>query len=269
MFDLAIAFFFALHYKLSRLNVTPSKSLTPKPKTLPPLRLTERETELLEFVLDQKFANREALYVRFYQGVASKSSRYAYHRLHLLCNHGFLRPIRVYTEFCYFYLASPLAYTTLQALRPHRTLSMAAESIDYRTFEHDKRVMLCRAAREKSGQAKHWLSERRLKQEWIFENGYRLAREYMPDAIYTNSKGGQVAFELELAPKTRERYMKKVSRFLEVMQNPEGAFQRTLFVTCSEPVHRMLLSVTRPYPETFKVMRYEEVIYPTFKKGTP
>ena len=244
-----------------------SKPEAPATKAPAPVRLTPREIELLEFVLDQKFANQEALYLRFYQGEGSKSSRYAYHRLHLLQQNGFLIPTRVFTEGCYYYLASPLSHAIVQGKQPERTVSPPAESIDFRTFEHDRRVMLARVHREKKGEVTNWLSERRLKQEWTAANGYRLAREYMPDAIFTNRAGGHVAFELELAAKTRERVAKKVSRFLEVMKEPSGAFSRTLFVACSEPVYQMLLSVTRPYPKLFKVMRYEEIVPPKAKKG--
>ncbi len=230
-------------------------------RTNPPLgfRLTTREIDLLEFVLDQKFAGTDALYIRFFQGEGSKSPRYAVERLQLLSKCGFLRPKRVYTEPKSYYLATDLAQTTLQSLRPDRTISEPPTEIDFRTFEHDKRVTMCRASREKKGEVKEWLSERRLKQEWTAANGYRLSREYMPDAIYTNGAGGRVAFELELSPKTRERHVKKVSRFLEVMRHMDGAFSRTLFVACSKPVYEMLLSVTRPYKE-FKVTRFEEIV---------
>lgn len=230
-------------------------------------RLTTRETELLEFVLDQKFASSDALYFRFYQGKDSKSARYALERLQLLSKHGFLRPQRVYTESKTYYLASPMACDLLQSLRPVRVISAPSENIDLRTFEHDKRVMLCRVHREKKGEVREWLSERRLKNEWTAANGYRLSREYMPDAIYTNRAGGRVAFELELSPKTRERHAKKVSRFLEVMRDKNGAFSRTLFVACSEPVYQMLLSLTRPYSDQFRIMRYEEIVTSNGRKG--
>jgi hypothetical protein len=220
----------------------------------------------LEFVLDQKFASRDALYFRFYQGKDSKSARYSEERLGLLSKHGFLRPQRVYTEATTYYLASTLTQDLLSNLKPDRTISEPAEAIDLRNFEHDKRVTLCRAHREKKGEVKDWLSERRLKQEWTAANGYRLSREYMPDAVFTNRAGGRVAFELELASKTRERHMKKISRFLEVMKSPDNAFSRTLFVACSDVVYQMLLSVTRPYPE-FRVMRYEEIVPLSPKKG--
>jgi len=231
------------------------------------MRLTPRELELLEFVLDQKFANLEMLYLRFFEGKDSRSSRYALHRITLLKRHAFLCATRVHTETGSFYLATPLTHATVSQLKPERSISWPTEQIDPRTFEHDKRVTLCRAHREKRGEVTQWLSERRLKQEWSLANGYRLSREYMPDAIFTASAGHRVAFELELAPKTRERYAKKVSRFLEVMKSPDGAFSRALYVACSEPVYQMLLSVTRPYPEFFKVMRYEEIVPPKTTKA--
>lgn len=237
-------------------------------KRPPPVRLTPREIELLEFLLDQKFGSLEALYLRFYFSEGSTSSRYAYHRLSLLQKNGFLIPVRVFTESKYYYLASDLAHAVVQGQRPERKVSPPVSSIDLRTFEHDKRVMLARVHREKKGEVRDWLSERRLKQEWTTESGYRLAKEYMPDAIYTAKAGHRVAFELELAAKTRERLTRKVSRFLEVMKSPNGAFSRTLFVACSEPVYQMLASVTRPYPDLFKVMRYEELVpSKTLKEG--
>jgi hypothetical protein len=247
-------------------SVNSNSEPVPSKKPLP-LRLVPREIELLEFVLDQKFSNLEALYLRFYQGEKSRSSRYAYQRLHLLQQHGFLTPVRVFTEGCYYYLASELAHAIVQGQRPERVISPPTQQIDFRTFEHDRRVMLARVHREKKGEVANWLSERRLKQEWTTESGYQLAREYMPDAIFTNRAGGRVAFELELAAKTRERLAKKVSRFLEVMKSPDGAFSRTLFVACTEPVYQLLLSVTRPYPELFKVLRYEEIVPPKTKEG--
>jgi len=250
-------------------NETGQNAAVKSAKNGPPsVRLTPREIELLEFLLDQKFGSLEALYLRFYQGKGSTSSRYAYHRLSLLQKNGFLIPVRVFTESKYYYLASDLAHAVVQGQRPERKVSPPVTSIDLRTFEHDKRVILARVHREKKGEVRNWLSERRLKQEWTTESGYRLAREYMPDAIFTALAGHRVAFELELAAKTRERLARKVSRFLEVMKSPEGAFSKTLFVACSEPVYQLLLSVTRPYPEFFKVMRYEEIVpQKTMKAG--
>jgi hypothetical protein len=69
-------------------------------------RLTGRELDLLEFVLDQKFAGIDAMYQRFYAVENSKSQRYAAERVQLLRRHGFLRAENVYTEPKLFYLTT-------------------------------------------------------------------------------------------------------------------------------------------------------------------
>lgn len=222
-------------------------------------RLTSREFELLEFVLDQKFAGLDALYPKFFQGAESRSERYAAERVQLLRRHGFLRAERVYTRPELFYAVTPLAHDVLQAQRPGRRLIDPIQAIDHRTFEHDWRVTQCRAYRERDGHARDWVSERRLKSDWALIRG-KLSREYCPDGIYTNRRGERVAFELELAPKTKARHNRKISRFLDAMRDGEGPFQRTLFVACDESVKRTLEALTRPYPEQFRVMSFSEVV---------
>ena len=231
-------------------------------------RLTSRELDLLEFVLDQKFAGIDALYQRFFTSDSSKSTRYAAERIQLLRRHGFLRAENVYTQPKLFYVASPLAKDVLQSLRPGRRQLDPIESIDARTFEHDSRVTLCRAHREGADIAREWVSERRLKAEWAGALG-KLAREYCPDGVYTNRRGEKVAFELELSPKTRERHAKKISRFLDVMRDSGGAFQRTLFVACDPGVKATLEGLTKPYPEQFKVLSFEQVVSPARDGTTP
>ena len=231
-------------------------------------RLTSRELELLEFVLDQKFAGLDALYQRFYASEGSKSTRYAAERIQLLRRHGFLRAENVYTQPKLFYLATPLAKDVLQSQRTGRRQLDPIESIDPRMFEHDWRVTLCRAYREGAGLAREWVSERKLKAEWARLSG-KLSREYCPDAIYTNRRGEKVAFELELAPKTRERHAKKISRFLNVMQNSAGAFRRTLFVACDPGVQATLESLVRPYPDEFKVLNFDQVVGSEQKEANP
>lgn len=222
-------------------------------------RLTAREIELLEFVLEQKFSGIEALYLKFFKTEGSQSTRYAAERVQLLRRHGFLRAERAYTRPELFYLITPLAHSVLQSQRPGRRLFEPVDGIDHRTFEHDWRVTLCRAYRERSGVATAWISERRIKAEWAIHAGH-LTREYCPDGIYTNRRGERVAFELELAPKTRERYARKISRFLDVMRDSSGPFRRTLFVACDPWVRTTIQALTTPYPDEFKVLGYEEVV---------
>ena len=238
-----------------------------------PFRLTTREYELLEFVLDQKFAGTGVLYFRFYRGQGSKGPRYAQERLRLLEQGGLLRSARIYTERENAYLVTPQGQALLQGRHPERLVQEPASSIDLRTFEHDRRVSLCRAVREKEGSVTDWRSERRLKQEFAHRTAdYRIAREFMPDAIFTNQKGGQVAFELELSPKTRERYAKKITRFVQVMRSSlsggtAGLFARVLYVPCSKSIQDTLSELTRPYGDLFRVQPFSELVPVTLFQG--
>lgn len=255
---------------------THERSQSDHGKTMPceiSFRLTTREYELLEFVLDQKFAGTQLLYFRFYQGEGSKGPRYAQERLRLLEKSGLLRLARIFTERENAYLVTPQGQALLQGVHPERLIQEPATSIDLRTFEHDRRVSLCRAVREKEGSATSWRSERRLKQEFAHRtHDYRIAREFMPDAIFTNQKGGQVAFELELSPKTRERYAKKITRFVQVMRsshsgNSAGLFSRVLYVPCSKSVEATLNELTRPYGDLFRVQPFSELVPATLFQG--
>lgn len=237
-------------------------------------RLTAREYELLEFVLDQKFAGTQLLYYRFYQGDGSKGPRYAQERLRLLEKSGLLKCVRIFTERENAYLVTRKGQAILQGRYSERRIQEPADSIDLRTFEHDRRVSLCRAVREKEGSVTAWRSERRLKQEFAHRTpDYRIAREFMPDAIFTNQKGGPVAFELELSPKTRERYAKKITRFVQVMRSSlssggtAGYFSRVLYVPCSKGVHDTLSELTRPYGDLFRVQPFSELVPVTLFQG--
>jgi hypothetical protein len=222
-------------------------------------RLTDRELEVLIFVLEMKFASVEALYRRFFRSKDSSSNRYAYERLNLLRKHGYLTPIRIHTEAVTYYVATRLARETLQGSFVDRCFVKPPPGIDVRCFEHDKRVLTCRVEREIGGNARDWTSERALKHDWTKATN-NLAREFMPDAIFTNRRGERVAFELELSPKTTDRYLRKVQQFAQIVSIPEALFHRVLFVTCSRWVRETLTRLCRPYGDAIFVVPYEEII---------
>ncbi len=232
----------------------------PEAETFPRgFRLTDRELEVLVFVLEMKFASVEALYRRFFQSKDSSSNRYAYERLNLLRKYGYLTPIRIHTEAGTYYVATRLARETLQGSFVNRCFVKPLLGIDVRCFEHDKRVLTCRVEREITGNAQDWTSERVLKHDWTKATD-NLAREFMPDAIFTNRRGERISFELELSPKTTGRYLRKVQQFAHIVSDPNALFRRVLFVTCSRWVQHTLTGLCRPYGETFFVVPYEEII---------
>ncbi len=222
------------------------------------IRLTQREIEALRFVLEMKFASVDVLYRKFFKFEHSSSSRYAYERVNLLRRHGYLIPIRIHTEGTVYFVATRLACDVIQSENPDASILRPLPGIDIRTFEHDRKVLLCRVARETSGNAKDWASERVLRQNWEVSAG-SLPRELISDAIFTNRRGERVAFELELSPKETARYLRKVEQFAIVTAREGGLFRRVLFVTCSPGVQRRLKEVCTPYGDSFFVVPFEEI----------
>ncbi|MFH1261894.1 MAG: hypothetical protein V1495_00385 [Pseudomonadota bacterium] len=223
------------------------------------IRITEREIEALRFTLEMKFASVEALYQKFFRQEGSSNSRYAYERVNLLRKNGYLRPVRIHTEGTVYYVATQVVADLLQAEHPDANIPRALAGIDVRTFEHDRKVLLCRVVRESIGKARDWTSERVLRQTWSLASG-GLPNELVPDAIFTNSRGERVAFELELSPKVTSRYFRKVERFSLVIHRQDGLFRRVLFVTCSPGVHKRLGEVCSPYKDSIFVVPFKEIV---------
>ncbi len=240
-----------------------------------------------------KFASLKSIYVKFFHitqaGTQSRSDWWARERLSHLKRHGYLNVSKVSFSGSSFYLATDLAHTALTNLttavsshmtdgsRPindfakGRSFVRPIERIDIRTFEHDRLVMEARLALEGEGRATDWLSERRLKSETSLAFG--LAREFQPDAIYRNRLGESVAFELEIAVKSRDRYQDKIRKYVEVMRENESqvhgehhsrkrdqGLRGVLFVTVHESVFKILTELTEKYGGKFRIERLEELL---------
>ena len=234
-------------------------------------RLTGRDLSILEFVNDMKFANLETIHLRFFgqtrDGGKSKSTWWARERIAALRSLGLLRAVRIYTEGQSYVVATPLTYQILATMKPERLHAKPLEAIDIRSFEHDKRILYSRVALELGGRAREWFSERRLKSEQMFEGeGREIAREYQPDAIYTNAKGERVAFELELSFKSRERYSRKFERFHALRRDDEAPFKNCLVVASTPPMYRLLRDVMRRTVGAdnprFRLIAFDELVRP-------
>ena len=214
-----------------------------------------------------KFASLKSIYRKFFHitptGTPSRSDWWARERLSHLKRHGYLKSAKVSFSGTSYYLATDLAQTALMALAniDGRSLVRPIETIDIRTFEHDRLVTDLRLILESQGRANDWLSERRLKSEAALSFG--LAREFQPDAIYRNKFGESVAFELEMAVKSRERYQDKIRKYVEVMRENEGQDQGlkgVLFVTVHENVFKILTELTERYGGKFRIERLEALL---------
>jgi hypothetical protein len=228
----------------------PARVVT-RAQVLPGLRLTARDLEILEFINDMRFANLETIHLRFFgttrTGEKSKSTWWARERIQHLRKYQLIRAVRYYTEGQSYFVTTAITHLILQGKRPERIHPTPLETIDNRSFEHDKMILYSRVMLELSGRARDWQSERWLKAESsLAGTSESLSREMQPDAIYTNKRGEKVAFELELSTKSRERYKRKfsaVSTNFQLLIYSEQPFSRCLIVAGSKPLFKFLREI--------------------------
>ncbi len=206
----------ALMAKLSKVTAAPT--YTPKVRSAKGYRLTERELDVLEFILEMKFSTLEALYSKFFKvtkwGSTSNSLIWAKQRISHLVK---TEMVQILTEVCNrpLYVLTQKGYRFLKNSRPTKNYCRPLFDVDGRIFDHDQRVVQVRIALESSGLIKEWISESQLSE--IDEVKKYLPTEFRPDAIYINPQGQKVAFELEIARKSKDRYHKKIKRYIQVM----------------------------------------------------
>lgn len=216
-------------------------------------RLTDRDFDLFGFLLDQKFASLEQIY--FYRFDKRKSVTdplpenfwVTRQRLQKLCAHGFIEPVRVYTESKSLYILTHFGFTTFQSMRPNDAYALPAKGVDFRSYEHDTRVNDCRIAIEKTGKVMKWLPERRIRMKG-FESEFswhELPKEIVPDGVFISSKGERIAFELEATPRKKSRYKEKREAYESVMSGGSPLIHRVFWVGFTDRVYGDLKDITR------------------------
>ena len=201
-------------------------------------RLTERDIEILGFLLDQKFGSLEQLYFRYFdvRGKVTDHLPPGLHvtrqRLSLLRRAGLISTAKVYSEAKSLYLLTSLGYQIFSGKRPLDAFAMPMKTVDFRNYEHDTKVNDCRIAIERTGKVMKWLPDRRLRMKG-FESQHswdKLPKEIVPDGIFISSKGERIAFEIETSPRAKRRYQAKRDEFLSVMHGPSPLLHRVFWV---------------------------------------
>lgn len=220
--------------------------------------LTNRDFEILEFIMDMKFSGVDEVFEKFFKVTLSneqaKSSLWAKKRLMQLEHSKFLKSVRPFSESMRCFTTTFKAYYALTQYNPEKFVSKPTGGFDQRTFQHDRGVLRARLFLESTGQANNWFSDRKLKSSTDFTGG--LAVQYIPDAIYVNSKKTRVAFELEIAVKAKSRYQEKIKKYVQLMRsaNPQHRiFDRVQFVCAKDTVTKFLLKETKIYGDLFQV----------------
>ena len=220
-------------------------------------RITERDFDLLAFLYDQKFASLSVLYFRFFDRRTkvdeSVPSNFwvTRQRIAVLRQAGLIASQRVYTDSKALYLLTKSGYEILKTKRDLGLSKDPVTSVDFRYFEHDKRVTLCRVALERHGKSLKWFSDRYLhvKGGYPLASGrfVRLQVAVIPDGVFLSSKNEYVALELEHTSKKRDRYEDKRLHYQRLFQSSEGtlgggepALHRVVLVATNERIRRDL-----------------------------
>jgi hypothetical protein len=239
-------------------------------------RLTDRDYDILSFLLDQKFASLEQLYFRFFDGRVKvtdplpKNLFVTRQRLSILRRADFIATQRVFSEAKSLYLLSPKGFQLLRSKRPHDAYAAPPRDVDFRNYEHDTKVNDCRIAIERTGKLMKWISERRLRKEG-FESqfsDYQLPEEIVPDGIFVSSKGERIAFEIESTPRKKSRYEDKRSSFSDVMYGKSPLLHRVFWVGATARIVSDLKEVVDG-DKRFIVESYSHFLSKLWPKGTP
>lgn len=244
-----------------------STNYKPRVTSPPNTRLTARDISILHFVHEMKFSTIEQLHKKFFKvtkdGYSSISLRWTKERIASLIKNDFLRPVK---DLCpiTLYLISEKGYWYIKNGTFGNDVGKFHKVIDSRFLKHDASVSDVRIHLESKEIATQWISEHLLPEH----PGVRkyLTSEFRPDGIYTDPSGQKVAFELEIALKSKERYRQKIKRYIDVVTNQDASkelFGKVHYVCQKENVLEFLKFETQIYQSLFQFSLESEIFKPT------
>lgn len=234
-------------------------SETKKEKTKSQMILTNRDLEIIKFILEMKYSSVEDIYQRFFKinflGLESLTNRAAYRRLQLLEENGYLTSSRNFIVNEKIYLATPKSYyLLLNTSTSELFISYPLKKIDHRTFDHDHMLVEIRHKLESLEKVNCWKSDRYLKSTNEFSDLNSL--NIVPDAIYADADDQKFALELELTLKSKERYRAKIKSVVEYLRKIEPkpkAFQKVRFLCKTKAILESITNESRLYSKYFQI----------------
>jgi len=160
------------------------------------MKITERDIELMGWILEQKFMTEKQVRQVFWKG-RNQDNREAYRRLNKLRNMGFLTVNMKKVYRSDMYLVTAKGVRQLKELNKNHGLSAMGDA-DYSNYRHDLVVTDIRILFDEMGY-KSWLSER------VLSRRNDLRR--VPDGMVFN-KDKYIAMEYESSQKSRRRYQR-------------------------------------------------------------
>lgn len=231
------------------------------------MHLTDRDFEIVNFVLNMKFATVENIHQRFFKykkdGSISNSEWYARERVRELVLDKYLQPVKYRFENKNYYIGTKEGYDLIRYMKSSWEPAKPIDRIDVRTFDHDQRVMESRILLEEHEKVSQWQSDKQLKAEYLCMYGPVNGRDCTPDGVYKSLAGKVIAFEYEIAQKSKKRYDEKIQHYVNcIRQNYFTAIPKYdhVRIACEyEAVYRVLCDQTSLYKQYFIIERAEEL----------
>jgi hypothetical protein len=214
-------------------------------------RLTNRDLEILSFLLDQKFASLEQIYFRFFDVRNSSKDplpnglHVTRQRLQILKRAKLISTEKVFSESKSLYLVTLFGFEVLQSKNPTDAYAKPQLTVDYRNYSHDSKVNDCRIALERAGKVTKWISERKIrlegfKSEFAFEE---LPKQIVPDGVFVSDTGKRIAFEIECSARKKTRFTQKREAYESVMRGPKPLFSNVIWVYLTDQLKNPLQDV--------------------------
>jgi hypothetical protein len=242
------------------------QNLIPKKKRLTNDRavvLVERDLDIIQFILDMKFASIQNIFEKFYKvtkfGVKTKDHQWATKRLRALEKAGYLKGIYSFSLRDKFYLVTMRGYSAVARAKPEEVILKPNMVIDHRIFDHDRYVLMARIELENRKAATSWISDKRLRANQELAGG--LSLNNVPDGIFINPSGERIAFEFELGQKSLKDYLEKIKKYVLMMRSDSHkvrVFERVIFVCAKLGAYNLLVRETKIYGELFEIQKMSD-----------
>lgn len=224
------------------------------------VELSPRDFEVLEFIIDMKFAGCAEVFEKFFSRVGpersmASSTEWARKRLRQLEAVGLLRTDVGIGIRDRVYFATFKGYYAVNSVHPEKMLAKPNGGLDYRTFVHDRELLLVRLEYERKHEALNWVSDRKLRMGLDSNLGFTAAN--VPDALIMLPDVGVVALEIEIAQKSRARYRDKVQRYVRIIRESRersDGLRKVVFRCLKRACFEALKKECEIYAEMFEVI---------------
>ena len=227
------------------------------------IKLTQRDLDIIRFCLEMRFATIAQLHQRFFNkshsGDQSKCDRWTQERLYKLRQSNYLKLQKNFLTGENLILPTIKGYQLIKKHFYFEDLPKPITYIDFRQFEHDKLLIDCRTQLEKTKQIKRWISERCLQSRPEVTTSFR--DDSIADALCITSIDESFYFELELSLKTKERYKKKIKRYVYILRSekPMSSQPKSVLFVCSKvSIQKAILNETKIYGPLFSIVLIED-----------